>query len=92
MRVYLTYCHVFLITGSMNVADRNGSLETNESSSPEASQHSDPDDSHASVTALPKQQDFDFGDFLKMSNIPGLGSISMVSVSMPVCIRSSEYE
>ena len=52
-----------------SVADRNGSLETNESSSPEASQHSDHEPNTPSAAAAP---DFDFNQFFQIANIPGL--------------------
>ena len=67
---------ILILSDTLPVADRNGSLETNESSSPEVSPHnSDPELHSPSVTsAMP---DFDFNDFFKIENIPGL-SVSYV--------------
>ena len=52
------------------MADRNGSLETNESSSPETNQ-SDQVAEKQTKTPPPNTL-FDFNEFFKIDNIPGL--------------------
>ncbi|XP_048729032.2 eukaryotic translation initiation factor 4E transporter-like isoform X3 [Ostrea edulis] len=53
-----------------NVNDRNGSLETNEPSSPEESNHSD----SINVQSPQSNSLFDFNEFFKLENLPGLAS------------------
>lgn len=50
--------------------DRNGSLETNEPSSPEESNHSD----SINVQSPQSNSLFDFNEFFKLENLPGLAS------------------
>ena len=58
-----------LLFSAINVADRNGSLETNESSSPETNQS---DLEMKPVKTPPLNTLFDFNEFFKIDNIPGL--------------------
>lgn len=51
-----------------NVTDRNGSLETNEPSSPEESNNSD----SINVQSPRHNNLFDFNEFFKLENLPGL--------------------
>jgi len=70
--------------GSLSVADRNGSLETNESSSAENSPHHEQTgDTHQVAVGVP---DFDFNVFFKTENIniPGL----TVSILSGICSLS----
>ena len=70
------------------MSERNGSVESNESSSPEDSHQGTPTDAPAPPSDAPVQvpqislppgtipalaQDFDFNEFFKIDNIPGLG-------------------
>jgi len=56
------------ITG-ISVSDRNGSLETNESSSPETNQS----DMEGRPTKMPPTNTlFDFNEFFKIENLPGI--------------------
>ncbi|XP_060067294.1 eukaryotic translation initiation factor 4E transporter-like isoform X2 [Ylistrum balloti] len=67
-------------TGVADVADRNGSLETNEPSSPEESNHSD-----SMRTTSPHNNIFDFNEFFKIDNLPGLNQEGPVaSADIPV--------
>jgi hypothetical protein len=52
------------------VSDRNGSLETNEPSSPEESNNSD----SVNVQSPQSNNLFDFNEFFKLENLPGLTS------------------
>ena len=63
---------IISLAGSLSIADRNGSLETNESSSAENSPHHDQTaDTSQTAGGAP---DFDFNVFFKTENIniPGL--------------------
>ncbi|XP_021371115.1 nuclear receptor coactivator 6-like isoform X2 [Mizuhopecten yessoensis] len=67
-------------TGVADVTDRNGSLETNEPSSPEESNHSD-----SMQTTSPHGNIFDFNEFFKIDNLPGLNQEGPIpSADIPV--------
>ena len=66
----LSNMFVFLI--AVSVVDRNGSLETNESSSPEASQQPDQNSPPDPSLTMPIAPEFDFNEFFNIENIPGL--------------------
>ena len=86
-----------MCTGNMSVAERNGSVESNESSSPEDSHQGTPTDapqrppdapmqvpqiSLPAGTIPPLAPDFDFNEFFKIDNIPGLGlEVSVVMLT-----------
>lgn len=65
-------CWIFMHNyfSGVSVVDRNGSLETNESSSPEANQ-SDLD-IRQNKTPPTQLNKFDFNEFFNIDNIPGL--------------------
>ncbi len=67
----------FVFVESVSVLDRNGSLETNDSSSPEASHQSN---KHPTTCPQPEPTapQFDFNDFFKIENIPGLEMVRIL--------------
>lgn len=60
---------------AINIADRNGSLETNESSSPETNQS---DLEQKPTRTPPLNTLFDFNEFFQIDNIPGLNDEPVV--------------
>lgn len=70
---YIFYLLVFSAE-TKDTTDRNGSLETNESSSPEGPEHHG---KHHSANA----PEFDVNEFFKIDNIPGLSVSNLFQLS-----------
>ena len=73
---------MFSISPGIRVSDRNGSLDTNESSSPETNTSDVTLDDHAGKN-VPANTLFDFNEFFRIDNssIPGLSVSVRVMVS-----------
>ena len=81
MKTIFYYTFTCIFFSAINIADRNGSLETNESSSPETNKS----DLEMKPTKTPPLNTlFDFNEFFKIDNIPGLTVIASECYSVPV--------